>query len=217
MTMMLRARPAASGIGTRRARRSTVVSALFAVALVAAGCGDDDGDAAEPGTTTSAGGTVAPGTTTARPRRGLHGRHAEGRPHDGHVHRGRQPRPDVSRGTGVTGGTELISIYDTLMRWNPETQEYEPRIAESRGAQRDFTTWTLKLRDDVTFGNGDPLTSAAVKASIERFQAPDSKSRWAALSRNIKTMDDARRRSRWCSRSPTRGPPSPTSWPTRSG
>lgn len=32
------------------------------------------------------------------------------------------------------------------------------------------TEWTLTLRDGVTFGNGDPLTADAVKASLERYQ-----------------------------------------------
>lgn len=32
----------------------------------------------------------------------------------------------------------------------------------------DDTTWTFTIRDDVVFHNGDPLTSADVKYSIER-------------------------------------------------
>lgn len=69
----------------------------------------------------------------------------------------------------ITGGVELTAIYDTLMRWNPETAEFEPHLAESLTSD-DNITWTLSLRPDVTFGNGDPLDGAAVQASIERLR-----------------------------------------------
>jgi peptide/nickel transport system substrate-binding protein len=69
----------------------------------------------------------------------------------------------------ITGGVELTALYDTLMRWNPEQAEFEPQLAESLTTD-DNVTWTLKLRPDVKFGNGDPLDGAAVQASIERLR-----------------------------------------------
>jgi peptide/nickel transport system substrate-binding protein len=82
--------------------------------------------------------------------------------------------PVVSTGSGTTGGTEIAAIYDTLMRWNAETGEYEPRLAESLVPDDGFGAWTLTLRPDVTFGNGDPYTTAAVAASIERHKDPEA-------------------------------------------
>ena len=58
----------------------------------------------------------------------------------------------------------------TLRRdWN--TGEYEGRLARSIEANEDFTAWTLELRPGLTFGNGDPVTTDAVKFTLQRHQA----------------------------------------------
>jgi peptide/nickel transport system substrate-binding protein len=84
--------------------------------------------------------------------------------------------PAISTGSGATGGTELIAIYDTVMRWDPETGDYEPRLAESLEPNADYSEWTLKLKKDLRFGNGDPFTAQAVAASITRHKDPATKS-----------------------------------------
>jgi ABC-type transport system substrate-binding protein len=38
----------------------------------------------------------------------------------------------------------------------------------------DGLTWTVTLRDDVVFHNGEPLTAEVVKGSMERFIDPDN-------------------------------------------
>ncbi|HWJ62726.1 MAG TPA: ABC transporter substrate-binding protein [Acidimicrobiales bacterium] len=97
--------------------------------------------------------------------------------------------PTVSSGAGVTGGSEMAAIYDSLMRYNTETGEYDPWVAESLEGNEDSTVWTLKLREGVEFGNGDPLTAEAVKASIARHQDPEEKSRWLGMASNIEEME----------------------------
>lgn len=77
--------------------------------------------------------------------------------------------PIVALGTGSSGGTELTAIYDTLMRYLPESGEYVPHVAESLTSNDDRTEWTLTLREGIAFGNGDPLTAEAVAFSIERM------------------------------------------------
>lgn len=79
--------------------------------------------------------------------------------------------PIVQFGSGVAGGIETAAIYDRLMRWEPETGAFTPRLAESLEANADSTVWTLKLRPEAVFGNGDPVTADAVKFSIERTQS----------------------------------------------
>jgi peptide/nickel transport system substrate-binding protein len=90
---------------------------------------------------------------------------------------------------GTSGGPEAAAIFDTLMRFNPTTQANEPWVAESLTPNADRTQWTLRLRTGVKFGNGDVLTAAAVKASIERHQNPANRSRFSDLVAPIAAME----------------------------
>ncbi|OCP16129.1 ABC transporter substrate-binding protein [Ensifer sp. LC163] len=56
------------------------------------------------------------------------------------------------------------------------TGEIEYRLAESYEASSDAKTWSFKIRKDVTFHNGKPLTPADVVATLERHGDADSKS-----------------------------------------
>jgi peptide/nickel transport system substrate-binding protein len=91
-------------------------------------------------------------------------------------------------GGGVSGETELAAVYDTLMRYDQESGEFEPQVAESLEPNADFSEWTLTLRDGVTFGNGDPLTTEAVKTSIERHQDPQNASTAAYRANTVSAM-----------------------------
>lgn len=77
---------------------------------------------------------------------------------------------------GLRGGAQSAAIYDRLMRWNPETAEFEPKLAESLEPNEDNTVWTLKLRDGVTFSNGDPLTADDVKFTVDLHKDPSTAS-----------------------------------------
>ena len=57
-------------------------------------------------------------------------------------------------------------LWDTLV-WVNDDLELEPRLAESWRLLNNFT-WELKLRQDVTFHNGEPFDAQAVKFSLER-------------------------------------------------
>ncbi len=92
----------------------------------------------------------------------------------------------------TTGGIEMVNIYDSLMRYDAEQQADVPQMAESLTPDDTFTTWTLTLRDGVTFSDGTPVDAAAVKASQERFGAangPDA-AVWNANVVDIATPDD---------------------------
>ena len=73
---------------------------------------------------------------------------------------------------GVRGAAESAAIYDRLMRWDPESAEFEPKLAESLESNDDNSVWTLKLRDGVTFSNGDPLTAEDVAFTIDVHKDP---------------------------------------------
>ncbi len=79
--------------------------------------------------------------------------------------------PSKTQPAGATGGTEMASIYDLLVRYDASRQEYVPQLAESLTESPDHLTWTIGLRDGITFSDGTPLDAQAVIASIDRFNA----------------------------------------------
>jgi len=58
-------------------------------------------------------------------------------------------------------------IYDTLFRFDYNTFELKPWLAESYTPSNDGSKWTVKLREDVYFVDGENMTSADVVYSME--------------------------------------------------
>lgn len=79
--------------------------------------------------------------------------------------------PAVAIAAVTTGGIEMLNIYDSLLRFDTESNEFVPQMAQSLDHDDDFRTWTLTLRDGVKFSNNMPVDAAAVKASQERYAA----------------------------------------------
>jgi peptide/nickel transport system substrate-binding protein len=67
----------------------------------------------------------------------------------------------------------LTNVFDTLVTYHDETTEIVPALAKSWSRSDDGLTWTFHLRSGVTFHDGTPLTSDAVKVSLERLIQPD--------------------------------------------
>ena len=66
------------------------------------------------------------------------------------------------------------TIYEGLVGLvGSATDEFEGLVAESWEANEDQSVWTFKLRPGLTFQDGSPCDSAAVKASYERLLAMD--------------------------------------------
>ena len=59
-------------------------------------------------------------------------------------------------------------VYETLMVRNWDTGTYEPWLATDWTFDDDLTM-TIHLRDDVTFSNGDPMTSEDVLYTVSRY------------------------------------------------
>lgn len=95
----------------------------------------------------------------------------------------------VGSGRATNGGIEMAALYDTLVRLDPETGTYEPRLAESLTPDETHTTWTLQLRDGVRFGNGEVVDAEAVKASLELVQREANTTPTRALALNIAEME----------------------------
>ncbi|WP_127782356.1 ABC transporter substrate-binding protein [Rhodococcus sp. X156] len=79
--------------------------------------------------------------------------------------------PTKALPAGATGGTEEAAVYDLLMRYDHDRKSYVPKLAKSLEVSDDQLTWTLTLRENITFSDGTPLDAAAVIASINRYNA----------------------------------------------
>ena len=146
---------------------------LSAGALLAAGCGDDGGDTAEPGGTTAPGATAA-ASTTLQPQPG------------GRVTlmitseiRGMDP-VNVTGSSGLSGEpVRMHAVYDSLVLTDNKTNEVKPMVAESL-TSTDNIVWTLKLRPNIKFSDGTPYDAEAVKFNWDRHADPALRSTAAA-------------------------------------
>lgn len=66
----------------------------------------------------------------------------------------------------VSGLTVANAVFDPLIAQNEEG-EFVPYLAEAMEPNDDHTVWTMKLREGVTFHDGSPLTSDAVKRQMD--------------------------------------------------
>lgn len=97
--------------------------------------------------------------------------------------------PAKTQATGPTGGTEMGAIYDTLTRYDPESQAFVPQLAESLDVNDDLTIFTITLPDGATFSDGSVLDAQSVKWSIDRFVAAkgDMSQHWTNIVESITT------------------------------
>ena len=126
---------------------------VVGVLALAAGCGGDDDDDEAAGTTaaTTEGGGEATGGTL--------------------VFAGASD-PVALDGALVSDGESIrviTQIFETLVALKPGTTEPEPGLAESWEANDDGTVWTFKIREGVTFHDGEPLNAEAVCFNFDRW------------------------------------------------
>jgi peptide/nickel transport system substrate-binding protein len=182
----LRALPDVATLSRRRFLRAgagAAVAGLGSVALVA--CGDDDDDTAGTGgdtttgtgTPTSQGGDTSPTVAATNPTGaaavtteppvvadadpvpggrliyGLEGENSQGF------------NPTTAR-FALPGIMIGRAIFDPLMLPD-DTGAIQPFLAESVVPNADFTEWVITLRPGISFHDGTPLDSAAVKANLD--------------------------------------------------
>jgi ABC-type transport system substrate-binding protein len=70
------------------------------------------------------------------------------------------------------------TMYDSLLTFDPQGNVVG-NVAESYDLSKDGLTWTFNIRKGIKFHNGDPLTSADVVFSLQRFGSKESTNPWS--------------------------------------
>lgn len=74
-----------------------------------------------------------------------------------------RPTNSIWSNTQITG-----NLAERLVWQDPETGEFQPWLAESWTLSDDKLTYTITLRDGITFSNGDPLDAETVKLNFDQ-------------------------------------------------
>jgi len=128
---------------------------VASLSLVAAGCGGDDEEGTDDGTTTEAqGGSEAAEQVIT-------------------VNWGTEP-PSLDPGlaSDVTSANILLNIMDPLVKLDEDLNPV-PSAAESFETSEDGKTVTFVLRDDLKWTNGDPVTAEDFVYSWKRTVSPE--------------------------------------------
>ncbi|MBW1639418.1 ABC transporter substrate-binding protein [Microbacterium resistens] len=160
-------------------RRSILAMLATASLVVVAGCTTTPAESSSDGVVALAGEARNDGKTCDASRIGgavTFGAHTDG------------PGLDPVAPQANLGMMQQAAVYGTLMRYDYDRAAYEPDVAESLVASDDNAEWTLTLRDGVRFGDGTPLTAAAVKSHIERFSDPANPSNFSPMIAQIAAM-----------------------------
>ena len=134
--------------------RATSWRVGVALLIVLAACSSSGGE-----TTTTAG--AADTSTTA-------GSDATG----GTVRIGYAGAPaDLNPGLGVLSEDFILYnlVYDAILNIDLEGN-FQPKVASEWSVSDDGLTWTLKIRDDITFHDGTPLTAEDVAFSLNLYR-----------------------------------------------
>ncbi|MBV9132203.1 MAG: ABC transporter substrate-binding protein, partial [Chloroflexi bacterium] len=88
----------------------------------------------------------------------------------------------------------IRNVYDSLLKYKPDTAELTGDLATSWDVSQDGLTYTFKLRQDVEWQKGfGHFTANDVKASFDRVKNPDTKSPFAGsitMLKEVQVVDD---------------------------
>lgn len=80
-----------------------------------------------------------------------------------------EPYVTLDPSTEQSNGIKILyNVYETLTYYDDKSGEVMPELATEWSSNADATQWVFKLRDDVTFHDGEKMNAEAVKKSIDR-------------------------------------------------
>lgn len=148
--------------GSRRSRSWLQVAAVVIAALLfASACGssDDGGDGGSGGAAANPDVTKPAAEQVTTGGRLIYGLEAETSGFD----------PTTDR-WAISGYEVVFAVYDPLSAYDAEGN-IQPYLAESFVPSADFKQWTINLRPDIQFQNGEPLNAAAAVATMQGIQS----------------------------------------------
>ncbi len=80
-------------------------------------------------------------------------------------------------------------ICEPLVRFDYDTGDFEPVLAESWGLENNGRTWVFKIRRNVKFHDGSALTADDVMASLDRLQKDPKAIRQRVAVKNVERME----------------------------
>jgi len=176
--------------------RLLVMLMIASMLLAACGGGDDDDDSTATTATSGGAATATTGSTGDQPTTAADGATATTGSDAGAT---TTTDDSGSAGEGVSGGTLRVAqsrppdtfdtdksasryneyitrqIFDSLVNVDAEGT-FHPWLATSWEQSADGLTWTLKLREGVTFHDGEPFNAEAVKFNFDRVKDPATRS-----------------------------------------
>jgi peptide/nickel transport system substrate-binding protein len=81
-----------------------------------------------------------------------------------------RPTNSLWSNTQVSG-----NLAERLIWQDPATGDFRPWLAESWTISDDHLTYSIKLKDGITFSNGDPLDAETVKLNFDQHGLGDEK------------------------------------------
>jgi len=100
------------------------------------------------------------------------------------------PNLDPQMCIAAIGRQLFCNIYDTLVKYDKDTDEYGPGLAESWTVSSDGTEYTYILRKGVKFHNGEELKAMDVKFSFDRGMASPYVSYMYKNFKEVEVIDD---------------------------
>jgi len=90
----------------------------------------------------------------------------------------------------ITGLMYASTVYDPLATFGKDNAVH-PYLAETIDHNADYSEWTIKLRPNIKFSNGDPLTADAVVADLNaHLKSPLTSPAIAGYLKSVTKVDD---------------------------
>jgi len=99
--------------------------------------------------------------------------------------------PQATPWIQTAGNTWLIKIWSPLVSYNADISGLAPQLATEWSSNEDATVWTFKLREGVTWHDGEPFTADDVKFTFEFVLSPGSTATAPVGMAGIKTIQGA--------------------------